>query len=267
MKSLIVYINEKIKDLPNSVKGLIVFDIDDTILKVDASSINIYKKVPGEKEIALTTAEFAKDPDASDPTKRSWFSYRDFQNPEKVYNSIISGTPIIRNLRIMDSYIAAGYDFCFLTARSCEDVIKRALDDFLRIRDRKTGALSRLGSIFNKTMSHAINDTEKQYKTAVQMIERNATVRQLEKAVKVKVSDEQQQKNHIKNKNPKPDKSNRSAQNKPCPPKNPHRRCKFGIWHTMICNSRRNTCKNAVCTKQANTHTQISQNQTADYRE
>jgi soluble P-type ATPase len=64
----------------------------------------------------------------------------------------------------MDSYIAAGYDFCFLTARSCEDVIKRALDDFLRIRDRKTGALSRLGSIFNKTMSHAINDTEKQYK-------------------------------------------------------------------------------------------------------
>lgn len=164
MIKLSQYISESIKHLAPNIRGIIVFDIDDTILKVDASSINIYKKVPGEKEIALTTAEFAKDPDASDPTKRSWFSYRDFQNPEKVYNSIISGTPIIRNLRIMDSYIAAGYDFCFLTARSCEDVIKRALDDFLRIRDRKTGALSRLGSIFNKTMSHAINDTEKQYK-------------------------------------------------------------------------------------------------------
>jgi len=164
MIKLSQYISESIKHLAPNTHGIIVFDIDDTILKVDASTINIYKKVPGEKEIALTTAEFAKDPDASDPTKRSWFSYRDFQNPEKVYNSIISGTPIIRNLRIMDSYIAAGYDFCFLTARSCEDVIKRALDDFLRIRDRKTGALSRLGSIFNKTMSHAINDTEKQYK-------------------------------------------------------------------------------------------------------
>ena len=43
----------------------------------------------------------------------------------------------------------------------------------------------------------SITDQERQYKTAVQMIERNATVRQLEKAVKVKVSDEQQEKNHI----------------------------------------------------------------------
>ena len=43
----------------------------------------------------------------------------------------------------------------------------------------------------------SITDPERQYKTAVQMIERNATVRQLEKAVKVKVSKEQQDKNHI----------------------------------------------------------------------
>lgn len=43
----------------------------------------------------------------------------------------------------------------------------------------------------------SITDPERQYKTAVQMIERNATVRQLEKAVKIKVSKEQQDKNHI----------------------------------------------------------------------
>ena len=43
----------------------------------------------------------------------------------------------------------------------------------------------------------SITDPERQYKTAVQMIERNATVRQLEKAVKVKVSKEEQEKNHI----------------------------------------------------------------------
>ena len=131
MKSLIIYINEKIKDLPDSVKGLIVFDIDDTILKVDPSKISIYKKEPGKQEVSLSTDEFAKDPDAGDPDKRDWFDYRDFRDPVKVYNSIISGTPLIKNLKIMDDYIQAGYDFCFLTARSCEDTVKKAITDLL----------------------------------------------------------------------------------------------------------------------------------------
>ena len=73
MKALQVYILEKVKDLPESVKGLIVFDIDDTILKVDSSLMKVYKKKPGEQEIALTTREFAKDPDAEDQEKRKWF--------------------------------------------------------------------------------------------------------------------------------------------------------------------------------------------------
>ena len=42
----------------------------------------------------------------------------------------------------------------------------------------------------------SIQNPERQYQTAVQMIERNATVRQLEKAVKVKVSKEVQDRNH-----------------------------------------------------------------------
>ena len=162
MKSLIVYINEKIKDLPNSVKGLIVFDIDDTILKVDPSQISVYKKEPGKQEIALSTDEFAKDPDAGDPDKRSWFDYRDFKNPIKVYNSIISGTPLIKNLKIMDEYIKAGYDFCFLSARSCEDTVKKALSDFLLFRD-KDGKLKELGNVFKKIFSHAVNDEIKKY--------------------------------------------------------------------------------------------------------
>ena len=135
MKQITAYIFEKIKELPNSVKGLIVFDIDDTILKVDPSKISIYKKEPGKQEVALSTDEFAKDPDAGDPDKKSWFDYRDFRDPVKVYNSIISGTPLIKNLKIMDDYIQAGYDFCFLTARSCEDTVKKALSDFLLVRD------------------------------------------------------------------------------------------------------------------------------------
>jgi FMN phosphatase YigB (HAD superfamily) len=162
MISLLQYINERVKDLSSSVKGLIVFDIDDTLLRVKKGSMNVYKKEPGKKEVMLTTDEFAKDPDASDPNKRNWFDYRDFRDPLKVYNSIIEGTPLIRNLRIMDDYIEAGYDFCFLTARSCEDIIKKALDTFLLHKD-DTGAMRSLGDKFKKTLSHAINDDSKGY--------------------------------------------------------------------------------------------------------
>lgn len=162
MKSLQVYIYERVKDLPKSVKGLIVFDIDDTILKVDSSLMSIYKKEPGKPEVALSTDEFAKDPDASDINKRDWFDYRDFRDPIKVYNSIISGTPLIKNLRIMDDYIKAGYDFCFLTARSCEDTVKKAIKEFLLFRD-EDGALKELGNSFKEIFSHAVNDSEKKY--------------------------------------------------------------------------------------------------------
>ena len=162
MKSLDTYIIEKIKDLPDSVKGLIVFDIDDTILKVDPNIIKIYKRVPGEKVKELTTEDFAKDPDAADPDKRSWFDLTDFNTPIKVYNSIISGTPLIRNLKIMDDYVRAGYDFCFLTARSCEEVVKRAISDFLKMRS-EDGKLKELGDSFKKTFSHAVNDQIKKY--------------------------------------------------------------------------------------------------------
>lgn len=43
----------------------------------------------------------------------------------------------------------------------------------------------------------SITDPEKQYKTAVQMLERNATVRQLEKKVKAKETKEESERNHI----------------------------------------------------------------------
>jgi len=63
--------------------GVIVFDIDDTLLKVNSSDFFIYKKVDG-KEIALTTDEFAKDPDTADPVKlRTMYDYRDCANPIK----------------------------------------------------------------------------------------------------------------------------------------------------------------------------------------
>lgn len=163
MKTLIQYISEAIKKLPRNVKGLIVFDIDDTLLRADDSTIKIYKKEPGKKEIALTTSELAKDPDTEDESKSSWYDYRDFSDPDKVYKSIIQGTPLIKNLRIMDSYLDAGYKFCFLTARSCEDVVKDALSEFLKMKT-SDGQLKELGEIFDKAMSHAVSDATKYYK-------------------------------------------------------------------------------------------------------
>jgi hypothetical protein len=162
MKSLTQYIYEAIKHLPKTVKGIIVFDIDDTLLKVNPEVIRIYKQTDNG-EISLTTEEFAKDPDASDPKRKYLFDLRDFRDPIKVYNSIISGTPLIKNLKIMDSYIEAGYDFCFLTARGCEETVKKALNDFLRIKDSATGELKKLGDTFKKTLSHAVNDEYKDY--------------------------------------------------------------------------------------------------------
>jgi len=161
MKNLKQYIIESVKPLPKSVSGLIVFDIDDTLLRVKLDSIKIYKKDPATgKEITLTTDEFARDNDALN--HKDWFDYRDFNDEVKVYNSIIEGTPLIKNLKIMDSYIQAGYHFCFLTARGCEDAVKKALRDFLQYRD-EDGNLKALEDIFKETLSHAINDLYKKY--------------------------------------------------------------------------------------------------------
>lgn len=162
MKLISQYIKESIKKL-NGKTGIIVFDIDDTLLKVQLGSMYIYKHIPGsDKEIKLSTEEFAKDPDAMDPNKRSWFDYRDFRDEQNVYNSIVNGTPMIKNLKIMDAYLNAGYDFCFLTARGCEDVVKRAIGDFVKRRN-EGGALEQLGKEYKKTLSHAVNDYTKNY--------------------------------------------------------------------------------------------------------
>lgn len=163
MKSLQSYITESIRRLSPNTKGLIVFDIDDTLLRV-GDDMYVYKKIPGTlREIKLTTAEFAEDPDAADPEKDSWFDFRDMRDEQKIYNSILHATPLTRNLKMMHSYIRAGYDFCFLTARACEDVIKQALDDFLYIHDEDTYEIKKLGDIFKRTLSHAINDETKNY--------------------------------------------------------------------------------------------------------
>ena len=162
MKSLLQFINESINKLPYGKTGIVVFDIDDTLIQADEDVMSIGKFVDGDRKhkISLSTEEFAKDPDVKE--HKDWFDFSDFQNPQKVVQSIIKGTPILKNLRILDAYLNAGYEFCFLTARGCEDAVKYAIQTVIKYRDDK-GVLNNIAPYFNKDVSAAINDSNKDY--------------------------------------------------------------------------------------------------------
>ena len=163
MKHLNQFIQEAIQHLPNGKTGIVVFDIDDTLIQADKDVVSISKFINGDRKnkISISTEEFAKDPDAKD--HKNWFDFSDFQNPQKVVQSIIKGTPILKNLRILDAYLNAGYEFCFLTARGCEDAIKYAIQDVIKYKD-ENGVLNNIDPWFNKDVSAAINDSNKEYK-------------------------------------------------------------------------------------------------------
>ena len=163
MKHLNQFILEAIQHLPYGKTGIVVFDIDDTLIQADKNVVSISKFINGDRKnkISISTEEFAKDPDAKD--HKNWFDFSDFQNPQKVVQSIIKGTPILKNLRILDAYLNAGYEFCFLTARGCEDAIKYAIQDVIKYKD-ENGVLNNIDPWFNKDVSAAINDSNKEYK-------------------------------------------------------------------------------------------------------
>ena len=162
MKHLNQFIKEAIQHLPYGKTGIVVFDIDDTLIQADKDVVSIGKFINGDRKnkISISTEEFAKDPDAK--SHKNWFDFSDFQNPQKVVQSIIKGTPILKNLRILDAYLNAGYEFCFLTARGCEDAVKYAIQDVIKYRD-ENGVLNNIDPWFNKDVSAAINDSTKEY--------------------------------------------------------------------------------------------------------
>lgn len=162
MKHLNQFIKEAIQHLPYGKTGIVVFDIDDTLIQADKDVVSISKFINGDRKnkISISTEEFAKDPDAKD--HKNWFDFSDFQNPQKVVQSIIKGTPILKNLKILDAYLNAGYEFCFLTARGCEDAVKHAIQNVIKYRD-ENGVLHNITPWFNKDVSAAINDSNKEY--------------------------------------------------------------------------------------------------------
>ena len=158
-----------------SEKGLVVFDTDDTLVKANPNVIKVYKSING-KEIALSTAQFATDKDkaamgknvkmynttADAPATGIAFSIREFRDPKKVYDSIVKGTPILANLRLMDNYVQKGWHVSFLTARGLEGTVAKALSNFLRTKNQ-SGKLVPLGDSFKKAISAAVNDEDIKY--------------------------------------------------------------------------------------------------------
>lgn len=167
------FINEE-RDLGEKT-GILVLDIDDTLVKANTNVIKCYKSVDG-KETAISTAQFAIDPDKAKmgknvvmykntedaPKKGIAFSIREFRDPQKVYDSIVKGTPIIKNLKLMDDHLRHGWDVAFLTARGLQGTVTKALDDFLRTPDGK-GNFIPLGDKFKKALSAAVNDEDIKY--------------------------------------------------------------------------------------------------------
>lgn len=143
------------------MKNLVLFDIDDTL--VSAQNIFILKihKNTGEV-VKLTPEQYSKE----NPALKSEYeySYIEFRDAEKVRNSILSGKPLIKNLRTLDAAIEAGDDIGLLTARGMEQVVYEAMRDFLMYRSHIDGKLYPIGDLLKRDLVFAINDDNIKYK-------------------------------------------------------------------------------------------------------
>lgn len=145
--------------LPEGKTGILLLDIDDTLLKSDSRDIKIYRKLPTDKvEVPLTSAEYAKEHVTKDTKK--YYDYRDFRDPQKVYNSIANGAPLLNNLKVVDAFYNGGYDIGILTARGCADAVRKAIRAFLKVRDEKGNLVPLRISPANV---HCVNDDDYPY--------------------------------------------------------------------------------------------------------
>jgi hypothetical protein len=107
------------------------------------------------KETALSSDDFAKDPDKG--SKDVKYDFRDFNDPKVVYEDILKAKPLIKNLQILDKYARRGFEIAFLTARSSEAPVYKALNQFLKIRGDDNQLHSILGKL-SRELSVAISD-------------------------------------------------------------------------------------------------------------
>lgn len=115
--------------------GIIIFDIDNTLLK--PKGIKIYKTKDGKDVKALSPEEFDKLDIKAEKEEGFDFDFREFRNPKKLYASIVKGEPIIKNLKVLDAHLRADWDIGFLTARGGEAANKKAISEWLKYKDKE----------------------------------------------------------------------------------------------------------------------------------
>lgn len=146
--------------VPEGKKYVLLLDLDDCLLT--ANNIHIIKIFPDGREAALSPEQYAKKDREKDKIEGIKYDYREFRDPKKVANSIITGTPILRNLRIVDSHINNGWTIGVLTARGLEDTVYDSVKKWLMYRDTD-GELNAIGDKLTRELTHAVNDSAKSY--------------------------------------------------------------------------------------------------------
>lgn len=157
-------------------KNLLLLDIDETL--VSPKNIYIYYKNPktGE-ETKLTPEEYAKK--TVTPEDKKNYDYREFRDPEKITNSIKTGMPIISNLKLMDKYIKNGWTIGILTARGMEEVVFKALHEWLKYKVKNT--LKDIGDKLVRDLVFAVNDSNKKYEGATDFEKKKNVIEKLSK--------------------------------------------------------------------------------------
>lgn len=147
-------------------KGIVVFDIDFTLLKPEGIAVlkldkdgKLVKRLPPEEYDQKETQKIRNEWKAQGGS----YSYAEYRDAEKVKNSIIHATPFVKTLRLMDSYIRNGFEVAFLTARGMEEEVNEALKKFLMYRD-DSGKLVPIGDKLKRNLVNAINDDLKRAK-------------------------------------------------------------------------------------------------------
>ena len=147
-------------------KGIVVFDIDFTILKPEGIAVlkldkdgKLVKRLPPEEYDQKETQQIRNEWKSQGGS----YSYAEYRDAEKVKNSIIHATPFVKVLRLMDSYIRNGFEVAFLTARGMEEEVNEALKKFLMYRD-DNGKLVPIGDKLKRELVNAINDDLKRAK-------------------------------------------------------------------------------------------------------
>ena len=120
-------------------KNILLLDVDYTIIIPKDNFI--YKKIKN-KEIPLTPSEYSKE--SEEDLKRYKYDFRDFEEPQKIYESFAGGKPIVKVLNFMRSKVDKGWEVGILTARARASIIKKFLRSWMYKQRKRRNSYNRL---------------------------------------------------------------------------------------------------------------------------